>query len=149
MRVGIPVWSERVSPVLDTAETLAVVELDAGGVEIGRSVERLVDGPMPRRAAAIAALGLDALICGGVSRPLQEMLEGSGVRVIPWVSGEVGEVLSAFSGGPTLDARFAMPGCRGGRGRGCGRRGREGGGRGGGRRGDGGGRGGRGGRRRQ
>jgi len=149
MKVGIPVWCERVSPVLDTATTLTVVDLDAGGAETERAVAELPLGPLPRRVAAVAALGLDALICGAVSRPLHEMLEASGVRVVPWVSGEVGEVLSAFGAAGALDARFAMPGCGQGGGRGAGRGGRRGGGRRGGRRRTGGGRGEGGGRRRQ
>jgi predicted Fe-Mo cluster-binding NifX family protein len=122
MRVGIPIWNGRVSPVLDTAERVVVVdtEADAGEVreEVALELRRL-----PLRAARIAELRLDVLVCGAVSRPLAEMLTAAGVPVQPWISGQVKEVLGALTAGQLDRPRYRMPGCCGGRGRG-GRRGR-------------------------
>ena len=114
MRLGIPVWGDRVSPVLDAAARLVVVDLDEGGepteVALGQTGGA-------RRASAIAGLGLDVLICGAVTAHLANLLEASGVRVVPWVSGTVDDVVSAFREDALSKARFSMPGCRCGRGR--------------------------------
>jgi len=115
-RIGIPVWQGRVSPVFDTAGRLLVVEAD-GDREMVRSESSLPDTRLPRRVGRLAELGVEVLICGGISRPLLGMVTGSGIRVVPWVAGDVQEVLEAYLGGRLLDPRFLMPGCMG-RGRG-------------------------------
>ena len=119
MRVGIPIWNGRVSPVLDTAERVAVVDTEAGADAVHEEVA-LEPLRLPLRAARIAELRLDLLVCGAVSRPLAEMLAAAGVRLEPWISGEVKDVLGALTTGQLDRPRYRMPGCCGGRGRGGG-----------------------------
>ena len=121
MRVAITSWDGRVSPVLDVARSLVLVEVEQGR-EVTRSEEVLDTTDLAARAQRIANMGVDALICGAISQPLEGMLFAKGVRVIPWICGCVEEVLRAFVSGEPAASMFLMPGCRGGRGRG--RRGR-------------------------
>ena len=127
MKIGIPAWGERVSPLFDTSQSLLVVEA-ADGREKGRQTRALPEAPLPERARRLANWGVEVLLCGAISRPLAAMVSMYGIQVIPWLSGSVEEVLAAFFGGQFPDGmpdeRFAMPGC-------CRRRGRF--GRGGGR----------------
>jgi predicted Fe-Mo cluster-binding NifX family protein len=126
MRVGIPDWNGEVSPVLDTAVRLVIVETGAGAAEARREAV-IAATALPARAAELRGLGVDVLICGAVSRGLAALLAASGVRLVPWISGPVDEVLEAWMDGRLGARRFAMPGCcgRGGAGR-HGRRGRGG-----------------------
>ena len=120
MRVGIPIWNGRVSPVLDTAERVVVIDT---GDETGEMREEVALQPrrLPLRAARIAELQLDLLVCGAVSSPLAEMLAAAGVRLEPWIAGDVEEVLGALTTGQLDRPRYRMPGCCGGRGQGRGR----------------------------
>ena len=120
MRVGIPIWNGRVSPVLDTAERVVVVDTEAPPGDV-REEMALEPRRLPLRAARIAALHLDVLVCGAVSRPLAEMLAAAGVPVRPWIAGDLEEVLQALTTGQLDRPRYRMPGCCGGRGRGEGR----------------------------
>ena len=97
MRLAIATWDGRVSPVLDTAATLTVME-DGVGRE-GRQAVPLTGTDMRDRVRQIAGLGLNVLICGAVSRPLHDALVGSGLVVIPFVSGTIEAVLAAFRSG--------------------------------------------------
>jgi len=121
MKVAIPIWTGRVSPVFDVAKNLLIAELDQGH-ELGRTQEPLKEAELPGRARRVSELGIDVLICGAISQPLQAMLFAKGVRVIPWICGSVEDVLRVFVSGQPLQNLFLMPGCCGGRGRG--RRGR-------------------------
>ena len=74
----------------------------------------------------IVKLGVEVLICGAISRPLAEMITDSGIRLIPFLSGDVEEVIQAFLAGNLPNSAFLMPGCcgrrrrfRSGRGRGA------------------------------
>ena len=111
MKVAVPVWSDRVSPVFDVAKHLLVVDIE-GDTEVGRvnaAIEETRSGP---RAKRVAQLGVNVLICGAVSMPLEDMLVSAGVRVILHVCGPVEEVLQTFVSGRLSD-QFLMPGCCG------------------------------------
>ena len=125
MKVAAPIWSGRLSPVLDVARRLVVAELEAGN-EISRKEEPVAETDIFRRAQRIRELGVDVLICGAVSRPLEDMLRANGVQVIPWICGPVDDVLELFISKQPLSPNYLMPGCcgRGRRGRGRGGRGR-------------------------
>ena len=119
--IGIPIWNGRVSPVLDTAERLVIVDTGAAAGRARREVA-LAQRQLPLRAARFAELGLDLLVCGAVSRPLAELLEAAGVSVEPWVAGDVEEILQAVTTGGLDRPCYRMPGCCDGRGRGARRR---------------------------
>jgi predicted Fe-Mo cluster-binding NifX family protein len=40
------------------------------------------------------------------------LCKSAGIRVIPWISGRLEEVLEAFLSGKLMDTKFLMPGCR-------------------------------------
>jgi predicted Fe-Mo cluster-binding NifX family protein len=127
MRVAIPSWNDRVSPVFDAARRLVVVDVE-NGVEQTRRQETLQEEFPTRRVRQLAQLGVNVLICGAISRPLAALLAASGITVIPWTAGPVNEVLVAYLAGRLPDARWLMPGCGGRRQRrrgGCGPRGRK------------------------
>jgi len=114
MKLGIPTWDGRVSPVLDVARNLLVVEVE-GGVEVGRSEVGFADARPGPRADQVRRLGVEVLICGALSWPLEAILTSGGVRVIARTCGAVEDVLRAFLSGRLADWAFLMPGC-------CGRR---------------------------
>ena len=125
MKIAIPTWLGRVSPVLDVAERFVLVETQRG-VELARRDVPVEETELLVRARSIAELRPDVLICGAISRPFDAMLRSVGIRLIPHTCGPVEEVLQAFLSGQLTDQAFLMPGC-------CGRRRRFRGGYGGGR----------------
>jgi predicted Fe-Mo cluster-binding NifX family protein len=110
MIVAIPVWQGRVSPVFDVAGQLLVVEVD-GSVEKSRRQEVLPDEVPERRVQRLQALGIEMLICGALSRPLEDLLAGGQIEAIPRICGDAEEVLRTYLSGGLPDERFAMPGC--------------------------------------
>ena len=110
VRVAIPVWSERVSPVFDTAEQLMVLDVDDGR-ETGRSVALLEGIGADSRPRWLSDLGVDVLVCGAISQPLEAMVSAQGVRVVPQVCGPVEQVVQAFLVGQLGRPEFLMPGC--------------------------------------
>jgi predicted Fe-Mo cluster-binding NifX family protein len=112
MRVGIPIWQERISPVFDTARRLLLVDL-LGGREQTRSEVLLGDEAWPERARHLREHGVEVLLCGAVSRPLCELLQAQGIRVVSFLRGEPEAVLAAYRSGRLTVTRFRMPGCRG------------------------------------
>ena len=114
MRVAIPIFDGRISPVFDAARRLLLVDIQ-NGREVWRT-EQIVEEPeLGPRARRVAEFRADVLICGAISRPLEAMLSSAGVEVIPQTSGQAEDVLQAFISGQLTEEAFLMPGC-------CGRR---------------------------
>ncbi|MDD3642847.1 MAG: NifB/NifX family molybdenum-iron cluster-binding protein [Candidatus Krumholzibacteria bacterium] len=114
MKVALPEWNGRVSPVFDTAGRLVVVRIE-DGVEVEResiAIDEELPGP---KAAWLSRIGVATLICGAVSNGLARAIEAVGIALIPWTAGCIDEVIAAYLGGRLDVPAFRMPGCRGAR----------------------------------
>jgi predicted Fe-Mo cluster-binding NifX family protein len=110
MRVAIPRWQGRVSPVLDSACELVVLDIEAGQ-EVRREERQLGRTDPLARAQEIAELGADTVICGAISAAMEARLVSAGLRVIGFTCGPLDEVLGAFLNGDLTRQAFVMPGC--------------------------------------
>ena len=93
-----------------------------GDSEVSRDEVGIEENHPTLRARRIAELGVNTLICGAISTPLEALLTAAGVRVIAHACGPVEAVLRAFLAGRLGDDAFLMPGRRGRRRRARGRR---------------------------
>jgi predicted Fe-Mo cluster-binding NifX family protein len=112
MRLAIPHWQGRVSPVFDVAGSLLLIDVDRSG-EISRQDIALSEDTSWGRAKHVADLHVDMLICGAVSRPLELALVSAGIQVFPQTCGDVEQVLAAYATGKLRQESFLMPGCHG------------------------------------
>lgn len=110
MKIAIPIWNDRISPVFDAARTVLLVNFDCGE-ETSRSKVAFMDDDIYRRAERLSELDTNVLICGAISRPLENELIQRGIQVVSRVCGEVDRVLSAYCLGENISDHFAMPGC--------------------------------------
>ena len=111
MKIAMPVWEGGISPVFDVARQLLVVEIE--GREVRKRSKVALREEIPRdRVSRLVELGVEVLICGGISRSLADFSRSCGVELIPWIKGAPDQILAAYLSG-NLDApRFAMPGAR-------------------------------------
>lgn len=112
MTVAIPQWEGRVSPVFDVARSLLLIAIEDGR-EVRRDEKPLDRAGLHGRAAEVSGLGVDVLICGAISAPLEERLVMSGVQVIGFVCGAIDDVVTAFLSDGLAQPAFWMPGCGG------------------------------------
>ncbi len=118
MRVAATVWNGRVSPVFDTARLVHIAEVGAGE-SVNPRDELLPEGAPQQRVARLHELGIEVLVCGAISNLYADLIESSGIRLVPFVSGEVGEVMQMLTADGLQNTAFSMPGC------GCRRQGRR------------------------
>ena len=109
MRIAVPIWEDKVSPVLDTASRLLIVDIKDHKTDASFETY-LEDQDFPQRCLRIQGMGVDVLICGAVSRPFLRMLMASGMEIIPGVSGKPDDVLAAYLAGTIHQQEFLMPG---------------------------------------
>lgn len=135
MRLAIPIRDSLIATVADFAHVLMLVDYD-NKVEICRNVVDFHRQIVPARVAVLDDNGVNTLICGAISRPFATMVIHCGIELIPFMSGNVEEVMTAYFAGDLANPRFFMPGRSKGMqwcfygGRGMRGRGRHGGGKG-------------------
>ena len=111
MKIAIPQWQGRLSPVFDVCGCLLVVETD-GRQEIRRGEVDLAGCDTDQRVRQLSTLGIDILICGAISRYMEAALTAAGIRVLAEVCGPVEAVLNGFLSRGFTAAAHRMPGCR-------------------------------------
>ena len=111
-KVAISIWQNRVSPVMDSARQLMVVDY-----EDKREVKHMViDIPnlnLIHKTEFLKSLGINLLICGAISTQMQQVLTASHIEVIPFIRGPMQKVLNAYINGNLNGDNFCLPGCRG------------------------------------
>jgi predicted Fe-Mo cluster-binding NifX family protein len=95
MRIAIPIFGTRISPRFDCALSFGM--FDAEGKRIIESRTISCEGWRDiERVSKLKDLGVDALICGGLPNHLLGILTNSGIKVVPWIAGNVDEALALF-----------------------------------------------------
>lgn len=112
MKIAFACWEDRIAPVFDTARKVSLVEVMSGAV-VSRKMVSLPDELPLRRASLLSDLGIHTLICGAISQSLQVLIVSHGIAVIPFVAGDLEEVIQAWLGGELISEKFVMPGCCG------------------------------------
>src|SRR5665647_74324 len=112
MKTAFATWDDRIAPVFDIARRIHVVEAASGRI-VAETGEVLADDLPVQKALRLLELGVGTLVCGAISRPFHEMVAAYGIQVIPFVAGDLSEVIEAWLTGDLERDNFAMPGCYG------------------------------------
>ena len=112
MKAAFPVWKDNMAPVFDVATNFRIVEVSRGTVR--GEINETISAPMPHlKVIRLREMGVNVLICGAISRSVQNMVSSHGIRVIPFITGNIHEVIKAWLEGRMNQNTFGMPGCRG------------------------------------
>jgi len=111
MKVGIPLFKDRVSPRFDVCPEIWVVELNSGEV-VSQEKWAMEDLNLQQRIDQLTFKGVNKIICGGIDSFCVDRLGNRGIDVIHNVAGEAIEVLDLFLRG-VLRPGFYCDGKRG------------------------------------
>ena len=109
MKLAVTIWENRISPVADSATEVLVLDIEGQHI-LRRQHECFEDESLFHRARKLADLRVKTFICGAISNFYGGLVEGYGIRLIPFVHGQVDDVLNAFVNESLLNPRFVMAG---------------------------------------
>lgn len=110
MKVALTIWNNRISPVFDVAQHALLLEAEQSVILNQKVFDLPVDSPINKLTFLISQ-NVDLLICGAISRSLQLAIEEHGIKVYPFCSGEVSELIECWQKDQLDLVSFAMPGC--------------------------------------
>jgi predicted Fe-Mo cluster-binding NifX family protein len=105
--LAITFWNGLVSPLFDSAAQVLII-----GPNESRRYCDVHGATLFQKVDIVQKSSAGTLICGAISAAALSILQEHGVRVIPWISGPVDDVLRAYECGKLGNGQFAMPGCR-------------------------------------
>ena len=110
-RVAIPIFQNRISPVLDSCRHMVLLDIEQG-TEMDRRNVYIGEMSLAERCGILEKLDVAIVICGGVSEIFANMLKGSNTRLINGIAGDIDTVIKAFLGDRLDKPQFYMPGFR-------------------------------------
>ena len=110
MRIAVTTWNKRISPVFDVAQNLLLINIDEGE-ETVRSSLSLAEMTPALKIETLKKNSVEVVLCGAISESLLRLLTTSGLKVEPWISGDIEEVIQAVLQNKLSDPRYHMPGC--------------------------------------
>jgi predicted Fe-Mo cluster-binding NifX family protein len=111
VRIAIPIFQNRISPVLDSCKRLLIVDAEHSR-EVERTEVGLDDLSLTDRFRIIRNLDADVIICCAISDVMETLLKSTRVRLISGIVGEAELVIGAFFDDRLDEPRFHMPGDR-------------------------------------
>ena len=112
MKVAIPYWNNRISPVLDTAENFKMVDVEKGK-PVKDEFINLGEKSLSDKAEYFKKRHISIILCGAVSEYFHNLILARGIKVVPWLTGDIESVLEAFICNNPFEPGFIMPGCKG------------------------------------
>jgi predicted Fe-Mo cluster-binding NifX family protein len=95
LKVAIPRFGKEVAPCFEYSATITIFTIKKGRPT--GQVDFTVQSPEAfDRVRLLRDQDVDTLICGGVQDVFEDLLRGTGINVISWISGTVEEVLERF-----------------------------------------------------
>jgi len=110
MRIAISHQQGRISPVFDVGARILLVDIQNGRT-VRRNERALDQLDSLARARQVSQFGVELLICGAISWPLENALSSMGVQVAACICGPVEAVIKAYVNDKLGDPAFIMPGC--------------------------------------
>lgn len=117
MKIAFAYWDNRIAPVFDTVRQIHVVDVESEQI-VSEAQETLSSDLPVRKILRLVEMGIGTLVCGAISRPIYGLVVANGIQVVPFVAGDLNEVIHAWLSGNLEADIFAMPGY-------CGRKGRR------------------------
>ncbi len=99
MRVAIPISEDWIAPVFDNATRLLVVDIGPDRYPEQSELPSFVRPP-DQRAAELVSLGIDVLLCDGISNSMAQFIRERGIEIRSSVSRAVDEILALLSAKP-------------------------------------------------
>jgi len=110
MKIALSVFKDSISTVFDAADQLLILDTD-GPNGNKRTMVQIGSTDRANRATHLKDQGIDVLICGAISRPLQASIAALGIDIHPFVRGSVDEVIAAYQSDHLGETAFSLPGC--------------------------------------
>ena len=98
MKIAVPRFGEDVAPCFDYSVTIAVFTIQNNQIVDEKEFTLSSQWPVDR-IRLLRDQQVDVLICGGIQDKFEDMVQGSGIETVSWVSGNVEHLIKRYLDG--------------------------------------------------
>ncbi len=110
-KTALTIWGNRISPVYDSASSLLIADIKNRQI-IDKTIETFDAGQSAYLIQMLVKHNVSCLICGAIMEFPAELIRSNGIMLIPFVAGNLDEILDHLVCGSPILPIFLMPGCR-------------------------------------
>ncbi len=112
MRIAVSEYQGRIAPVFDTCRRVLIF-LHTPEADSEVASEDWSSLARHKRPDRLLELSVQLVLCGGISCWMNDQIEARGMTLVPWLSGNVKDILLAYRNGTIFAPEYAMPGWTG------------------------------------
>ncbi len=113
MKIAIPLFGTRISPRLDCAKKILLIQAEEKDRKIVSFEETdFQTGHTGENIEFYLSNEIAVIICGGISIEMQDLLIKHKIKLISWVTGEADKALDLFLEGKLVSGAMLCPGMR-------------------------------------
>lgn len=111
MCIAIAAYHNRIASLFESSEKFVIINSPSYDVS-NPTLINVSDKSLSEVIHLLKANNVDILICGAIRGCICNQIEAHNIRVIPWITGEIQNVVQAYLSNNLLSSSFLMPGCR-------------------------------------
>ena len=113
MKIAIPLFGTRISPRLDCAKKILLINIEEKDRKVLSFEEKdFQAGSAVENIEFYVSNEIEVVICGAISIEMQAFLVKHEIRVISWVTGEAQKALDLFIEGTLVSGTMLCPGMK-------------------------------------
>jgi len=109
LKVALPYWQKRISPVLDTSSNFLIVDIRKSNQVSSLKVNLVGKSPYDK-ALLLKEQGVSLLLCGAISDNCRCVFVSNGIEVVSWLKGDIDYIIGAYINGSLNEPGLLMPG---------------------------------------
>jgi predicted Fe-Mo cluster-binding NifX family protein len=95
MIIALPLFGSEISPRFDCAGKFLLAQIEEGKI-VDLNLVGMEESNLIQRARSLCDRKVSKVICGGIDDFSTRLLNGLGIQVIPWISGDAKRALERF-----------------------------------------------------
>ncbi|NOZ63143.1 MAG: hypothetical protein GXO74_15940 [Calditrichaeota bacterium] len=109
MNICLAAYGNRIASLLETSDRLILLHSPDFDKSNMKTIP-LYSGAYNDILKILQENGVNTLICGAITACVHDLLQAQNIKIIPWITGNVAEIIDALSQNRMLTPDFNMPG---------------------------------------
>ena len=110
MCVAIAAYRNRIASLFESSEKFVIIHSPSYDIKNSKSIA-ITNNSFNDLLQLLKNNSIKILTCGAICSDNRRILEAHNIEVIPWITGDVQNVIQAFRSSNLISSSFLMPGC--------------------------------------
>lgn len=111
MKIAIPIKDNELSVVIDFSLILHIVVIKEKEIVIRKNIQFNKNDDLNMKINVIKNNEIDLVICGSISNAFYRLFEMNNIKIIPYICGNLDDVINAYIDDRLNCNKFLMSGC--------------------------------------